>query len=282
MLGRNHRRLCCRLLLLAVIIFCIPLQGTAAPCAPLESHDIVARVVRHELDAAPTQGRWMYTATYTKDSVVNVARRIETDDGVLTWVISHNGVPLSDSEKASQRAALNNLISSPDLLDRNRKATQADALRINTLLQDLPDSVQFDCIERSGDTASVHFSPRAGYAPWNIEQRVIAGMSGTLKLNLNETRLITADGTMQDDLSLLFGLGRIYKGSSVSLKRATTVTGAWETTSVSTHINGQIFFLKTIAQNRDETRSDYCPVKRPLSAQNALPYLEDPQCPPIR
>jgi hypothetical protein len=224
----------------------------------------------------------MYTATYTKDSVRYVARRIETDDGTLTWVISRNGAAFSESENASQRSTLDNLISRPDLLDRNRKAMQDDAVRINTLLGDLPDSVRYDCLARSGDTARVHFEPKPGYSPGNIGERVIGAMSGTLELNLTEKRLISADGAMQGDLSLFLGFGRIYKGSSVRLKRAKTVTGAWETTSISTHIDGQVFFLKTIAQHSDETRTDYCPVPRALKARDALPYLENVNCPPIR
>jgi hypothetical protein len=185
-------------------------------------------------------------------------------------------------ENASQRSSLNKLISSPDLLALNRKAMRDDAARINALLADLPTSVQFGCLTRSGGTASVQFEPKPGYSPSKVEERVIAGMSGTIELNLNEMRLISADGAMRSDLSLFFGIGRIYKGSSVSLKRAKTMTGAWETTSVSTHINGLVFFLKTIAQNRDESRLDYCPVPKGLQARDALPYLDDPECPSVQ
>lgn len=267
---------------MAIVSLCASLQSAAITCAPEDSPDIVAQVVRHELDAAHTQGRWMYTATYTKDSVQYVARRIETDDGILTWVILRNGAALSDGENSSQRSTLNDLISSPDRLDRNRKAMRDDAVRINTLLADLPNSVQFDCLARSGDTASIHFEPKPGYSPWNLEERVIAGMSGALELNLKEMRLISADGTMQNDLSLFLGMGRIYKGSSVLLTRAKTMTGVWETTGIATHIDGQVLFLKTIAQHTDETRAHYCSVPSALKARDALPYLENPNCPPIQ
>jgi hypothetical protein len=220
----------------------------------------------------------MYTATYTRGSIRYAARRIETDDGILTWVISHNGTPLSEGENAVQRSTLDNLISSPHLLDQNRKAMHDDAVRINSLLSDLPDSVQFGCLAQNGKTARVHFEPKPGYSPWNIEERVIAGMSGTLELNLNEARLISADGATQGDLSLFLGLGRIYKGSSVKLVRTKTMTGAWETTFVSTHIDGQVFFLKTIAQHSDETRTDYCSVPTALKARDALAYVERQTC----
>jgi len=176
---------------MGIIALCVYQQSAAGTCAPKDAREIVAKVVRHELDAAPNQGRWMYTATYTRGSIRYAARRIETDDGILTWVISHNGTPLSEGENAVQRSTLDNLISSPDLLDQNRKAMHDDAVRINSLLRDLPDSVQFGCLAQDGETARVHFEPKPGYSPWNIEERVIAGMSGTLELNLNEARLIS-------------------------------------------------------------------------------------------
>ena len=224
----------------------------------------------------------MYTAAYSENKIPVVARKIETDDGILTWVVSRGGIPLTSSENDRQRTSLNNLIADPGFLNRNRKAMRDDAVRINTLLASLPTSVQFDCLARNGSEAKVDFKPKPGYSPWNLEQRVIAGMSGTLVLDLKEMRLISADGAMQNDLSLFLGFGRIYKGSSVSLKRARAGTDAWETIDVSTHIKGQLLFLKTIAQDRDESRSDYCLAPNGLKARDALSYLENRKCQSIQ
>lgn len=221
----------------------------------------------------------MYTATYYKGGVQYLARKIETDDGILTSVISRDGTLLSNSEKASQQSSIRSLVADPDFLGRNRKAMTDDDAKINALLAALPTSIEFECLVQNGETGTVDFHPKAGYSPWGVEERIIAGMSGTLQLDLNEMRLSGASGATQTDLSLLLGFGRIYKGSSVSLRRTRVATGKWETTSVSTHIKGQLLFLKTIAQDDDESRSDYCPVPKGLSARDALPYLDKSNCP---
>jgi hypothetical protein len=272
---RNYRHVS----VLAIAALCTFQSKAQLACGPRDPSVVVAQVVQHELHAAPSQGRWMYTATYTKDGVRYVARKIETDDGILASVISRDGTLLSNSEKASQQSSIRSLVANPDFLQHNRKAMTDDDAKINALLAALPTSIQFDCLVQSGELATVDFHPKDGYSPWGVEERIIAGMSGTLQLDLNEMRLRAASGATQTDLSLLLGLGRIYKGSSVSLRRTRVATGTWETTSVSTHIKGQLFFLKTIGQDDDESRSDYCPVPKGLSAQDALPYLDKPNCP---
>jgi len=251
---------------------------TPANCATGESSALVAKVVRHELDTASTQGRWMYTAAYTENGIQYVSRNVQTDDGIISWIVTRNGVPLSRDSRLKQ---IQGLISNESALARNRKAMISDAASINSLLAALPGSVQFGCAVRTGDVAQVDFQPKPGYSPWNIEQRIIAGMSGSLQLNLKEMRLTSASGAVQSDLFLFMGLGRIYRGSTISLSRAKTSTGAWETSYVSTHISGQILFLKTVAKNRDESRTDYCPVPEGLRAQDVVPYLSSSGCPTI-
>lgn len=257
-----------------VFLFAASDGHTQDSCAKL-----VEDVVKHELDMAPAQGRWMYTAAFRKDGVQHRSRRIETDDGILTWDIERNGSPLTDQEKTAQRAEFERLISSREQLERNRKAMRDDYAKINRMLSYLPVDLQFTCVSQDADTTTIRFEPKPGIAPWDVEERVIAGMSGTLRLNPVEMRLLTADGSLQKDLSMFLGLARIHKGSSVLLKREPTASGAWETTRVSLHISGQVLFLKTIAQDRDEVRSEFCPVRKGLTARDALAYLTGPFCP---
>jgi hypothetical protein len=255
------RKLCHSFLVLAFTALCVSQVRATEICPNEESSAIVASIVRHELATASTQGRWMFTSAYNRDGVSYVARKIQTDDGIFTWILSRNGIPLSATENSTQRSSLSRLVSDPDYLEQNRKAMRDDATKINTLLADLPTSVHFHCLTKTATIADVAFDPKPDYAPWNVEQRVIAAMSGTLRLDMKEMRLLEATGVLQNDLPLFLGFGKIYKGSSVSLKRAETSTAAWETTLVSTHIKGQVFFLKTIAQDRDEVRSNYCLVQ---------------------
>ena len=259
---------------LLIACACCLLSPASCQCVTNGIPELVNSVVRRELDLASSQGRWMYLARYKKHGIRIEARKIQTDDGLLTWILSRDEVPLSPPEIQAQRQRMNELVSDASFLDANRKAMHEDAVRINTLLADLPGSVQFDCLTKSGATVTVHFGPKTGYSPWSIEKRILAGMSGTLQIDLNEMRLLTASGKEQSDISMFLGAGRIYKGSSVSFTRTQVAPGIWETSQASTHIKGQIFFLKSIAQDSDESIVDYAAVPSGLSARAALPYLE--------
>jgi hypothetical protein len=247
-----------------------------AQCDPRETSETVGNIVRHELNLAPQQGRWMYIARYSEDGVRIEARKIQTDDGILTWVLTRNGVPLSPAELGEQKEHLNNLIADSSFLATNRKAMLDDNARINTLLADLPQSVQFECLTKKTGTTTIRFKPLSGASTLNLEKRILSGMGGELQLDLNQMRLLSASGSELDDVALFFGIARVYKGSSVSLTRAQVAPGVWEATQVSTHIKGHVFFLKTIAQDRDESRAEYKPVPSGLSAHDAIRFLEPP------
>ncbi|HZP04603.1 MAG TPA: hypothetical protein VFB43_06860 [Terracidiphilus sp.] len=168
---------------------CLLPKQALSQCATGNVAEIVGKVVQHELNLAPTQGRWMYLASYVEGGVRITARRIQTEDGILTWVLSRDGRLLSQTEIEKQRQHLNDLLSDQSFLDANRKAMRDDAVHINTLFADLPQSVQFDCPIQNGSVSTIHFEPKPGYSPWNVEKRIIAGMSGTIQVDLKQMRM---------------------------------------------------------------------------------------------
>jgi len=216
----------------------------------------------------------MYIARYSENGVRIEARKIQTDDGILTWVLSRDGTPLSQAEVEQQKKHLDDLISDPSFLAANRKAMLDDNTRINTLLADLPQSVQLECPAQGAGVATIHFKPLDNTSSLSLEKRILSGMSGNLQLDLEDMRLVSANGSEQHDVSLFLGIARVSKGSSISLTRAQVAPGVWEASLISTHIRGHILFLKTIAQDREEARTEYKRVPSRLSARDAIRFLE--------
>jgi hypothetical protein len=258
---------------LACLYWLLPIHASPQ-CITGGIDTIVSKVVRNELDHAGSQGRWMYIDESMKQGAKIVARKIQTDDGLLTWVLSRNGVPLSPDEIDAQKETLRGLVSDPSLLDTNRNAMRKDYARINQLLADLPGAVQFTCMVQDGHTADVYFQPKDGVSSFDVLKRLIAGMSGSLHLDLSNMRLLAVKGSAQSDISILLGIGQIHQGSSVNLVRTEVSPGIWETTSVSMHIKGRVFLFKTIAQDTDESLSNFVRVPPGLAASAALPYIE--------
>src|ERR1035438_794151 len=127
MLGFHRRNLSVGLLI--SVMSCLCPHSASSQCVTNGVTEIVNSVVQHELSLAPSQGRWMYLAGYKKDGVQIVARKIQTDDGILTWVLSRNQEPLSPAEIETQLRHLDDLASDSSFLDTNRKAMRDDALR---------------------------------------------------------------------------------------------------------------------------------------------------------
>jgi hypothetical protein len=236
----------------------------------------VQEVVQHELELAPAQGRWMYHARFTQDGIQIDARRIQTNDGLITWVFARNGVPLSASELDAQQNSLERNTSDPSFTEKNRAAMQNDNRQINSLFADLPGGVTFDCLTQSGDVGTVRFKPLQGSCGFSIERCIVAGMSGTIVLDTKNKRLLAASGSEQNDLSMFLGFTRVNKGSSIRIARTEAAPGIWETSTVSVHFKGQLLFLKTITRDTDESRTEYIRVPEDLTAHAAISYLKNP------
>jgi hypothetical protein len=216
----------------------------------------------------------MYLSGFKKDGIAITAREIQTDDGALTWILARNGVPLSSAEIESQKQSFNSLVSNSSSLDANRTAMRKDDARINELLTDLPEAVQFTCMTQEGHIATAYFQPKPGQSSFDVLKRALGGMSGSIQLDLGEMRLLAVNGSEQSDVSILLGIGQIQKGSSVSVARSEVSSGIWETTSVSMHIKGRVFLFKMIAQDTEESLSNFVRVPNGLTARAALPYIE--------
>jgi hypothetical protein len=247
-----------------------------AQCDAGKTIETVGNVVSHELSLAPQQGSWMYVARYSENGVPVEAREIQTNDGILTWVFSRNGAPLPPNEIEERKKKLNDLISNSSRLAANRNAMLDDDALINRVLGDLPQSVQFECPVQNAGVTTIRFKPLASPGTLDMVKRFLSEMGGELQLDLNHMRLLSVSGSEQDDVWLIYGIARVYKGSSVSLTRVQVAPGIWEATQVSTHINGNILFLKTISKDSDESRSRYKSVPSGLSAQDAIRILEVP------
>lgn len=70
--------------------------------------------------------------------------------------------------------------------------------------------------------------------------------------------------------------GSGVRGSSIHIARTEVCPGTWETSAFSVHFKGQLLFLKTIAKDTEESRTEYLRVPSDLTAHTAISYLKNP------
>ena len=100
-------------------------------------------------------------------------------------------------------------------------------------------------------------------------------MSGTLVVERAHHRIRTFKGTLQNDVTIGFGiLARIKQGSTFDVECRQVAPGYWENTETHVHIRGHAMFFKTIGEQEDEVKTEFTLVPPGTTLDQAVELLK--------
>lgn len=235
-------------------------------------------LVQHETEAGRARGHYTYLSEEKSDRTGGHLWRervVETQWGKIRFLQNEDGQALNPQREGDERGRLAAIVSDPEGFKRTEAARVDDEQHAKQMLTLLPKAFLFDPPVAEGNVFRLSFRPNPAYQPQGMEEKVLHGMSGTVLIDRQQTRLRGIDARMPSDVSLGFGmLATIKAGSNFSTQRIPEVAPDWKTLSVHTDINGRALFLKTIARSGDSKRSDYKKIPDTISVQDAVAMAE--------
>jgi hypothetical protein len=99
-------------------------------------------------------------------------------------------------------------------------------------------------------------------------------MEGTLVLDTRQKRLVEINGRLTSEVRFGGGLfGHLDKNGTFVVKQSEVANGHWDLVHMSVRMSGRALFFKTIAVSQQQSLSDYRPLPRDATLQQAADFL---------
>jgi hypothetical protein len=270
-----------RFLSLLCLISCavhVPVCAGAEALSDAQAQALVARALGTELRVARDPSHPMrYLLHRSTPRLTSTKDIIETKDGDVARLLSVNDTPLAPADDQQELARLGTLAANPSLQKRRKDNEEGDAGIVLKLLRMLPNAFLY---QYAGTVNSpfgpVHrftFRPNTRFDPPDIETQALTAMSGELRVDAAQERVIRLEGHLQQDTNYGWGiLGKLNKGGWVVLEQADVGDKQWRIVNVQLEMTLRVLF-KTRIINTTEQMSRFAPVPTGMDYRQAIQML---------
>jgi len=202
---------------------------------------------------------------------------IETKDGDVARLLSVNDAPLAPADDQQELARLATLAANPSLQKHRKDNEEGDAGIVLKLLRMLPNAFQYQYAGTvNGPSGPVHrftFRPNPRFEPPDLETQALTAMSGELRVDAAQERVIRLEGHLLQDTSYGWGiLGKLNKGGWVVLEQEDVGDKQWRIVNVQLEMTLRVLF-KTRIINTTEQMSRFAPVPTGMDYRQAIQML---------
>ncbi len=270
-----------RFLSLLCLISCavhVPVCAGAEALSDAQAQALVARALGTELRVARDPSHPMrYMLHRSTPRLTSTKDIIETKDGDVARLLSVNDTPLAPADEQQELARLGTLAANPSLQKHRKDNEEGDAGIVLKLLRMLPNAFLYQYAGTvNGPFGPVHrftFRPNTRFDPPDIETQALTAMSGELRVDAAQERVIRLEGHLQQDTNYGWGiLGKLNKGGWVVLEQADVGDKQWRIVNVQLEMTLRVLF-KTKIINTTEQMSRYAPVPAGMDYRQAIQML---------
>ncbi len=252
------------------------LKVEAGAQTPLQ---VVRGMIAHEDDDRAHMDQYEFLSRERSDRTgghVWTERVVETSVGRIRFLLAVDGKPLNAEQVAAERGRLAAIVADPKVFVEREREQKGDEAQDRKMLDLLQRAFVFDNVRLEGGVWRMDFHPNPTYSPHGVEERVLAGMSGTVVIDAAQERLMEIDGRLAQDVSIGFGLlATVRAGSCFSSQRADE-GGHWRTVHVVTDIQGKAALFRSVSRSTDVTRSEFKYLQPGISVAEAVALVESP------
>lgn len=205
---------------------------------------------------------------------------VETSDGAVARLLAIRGVPLTPEQNKLEENRLEAVASDPAIESHRRKSEQRDTNRVEEIMRLLPEAYQYryagSASTVSGEAIRLAFFPNPKFSPPDLMSRVLKGIQGELWIEPGGFRVVRMQGRSFRNVDYGWGLlGTLDKGGTVLLEQTKTRDCGWQLAHLVLQLRGKALLLKPVRISVDETASEYHPVPRSWTYQDAAHWLLD-------
>jgi hypothetical protein len=188
-----------------------------------------------------------------------IYRTIETRQGSLRRMLELNGHPLSPAAEQAETNRIDNYVDDASAQAKARRGSAHDDAQATELLTMLPQAFLWTVANENNEFVTLNFQPNPNFDPPDIESRIMGMMAGEVMIARDGDRIRTFKGQLTDNVSIGFGLVKMYKGGTFDIERRPVGSGDWQITETHVHIGGHAFFFKAIGTQEDEVKTEWKP-----------------------
>jgi hypothetical protein len=268
----------------AVTWFGLLAQGTETP--PMQPGELVRRAVQNEVKASQNESvNHMFMSRKESGHGSQTKLYCETKDAMAGLAVAYDDKPLTSDQRLAEQSRLDQLMKSPDELQKKRQREKDDAERVARIVRALPDAFLYEYsgsepstvdLGKAGDElVRLKFRPNPKYDPPSRTEQVLQGMQGFLLIDSHTQRIARIDGTLFKDVGFGWGiLGHLDKGGHFLVEQGDVGDGAWDIRRMSLAFTGKILLLKRIDIKSTEVFSDFRPVPSNLTFAQGVALLK--------
>jgi len=257
-----------------IFITSLALAQTSSTPA-MSPNALVRMVVANELKLSESDpSRWMYELTKLENGQNQTKQVVEMRDGSLDRLIAINGQSLSVQKQSEETDRINKLVHHPQEQEKLNQQQRKDAAQCTALIKMMPEAFIFSYAGQEGDLVRLAFTPDPAFHSSSWQGRVLHAVAGNILIHLGDQRLAAISGRLIEDVKFGGGfLGHLSSGGHFNVQRTSIADGHWEITSLEVNMNGKALLLKSIAIQRNESKTHFKRVSDHLSPQAAAEEL---------
>jgi hypothetical protein len=239
----------------------------------LTASELVGAVVANELMDREQLRKWICLIEKRAGQQTLTEMQVETKEGPLYRLLAIDGTALNPGQRQQDDARIGRLIKDPRPLLKLKQAQDEDELKLQKLLNLMPQAFIYDYDGVEGNLLRIKFRPNPGYSPPTYEARVVHSLAGTILIDSESKRLTKVAGQLMNEVEFGYGLlGRIDSGT-VELGRVEVGLQQWKTAFINIHFSGRVVIFKTMSKDQYERRSDFRLVSDDLTLSDAKDLL---------
>jgi hypothetical protein len=234
------------------------------PLRAQSSQPEALKAIRSAVDSEMRANRtdksiWTYRDADDVPGKDAIYRTIETRQGTLRRMIELNGQALAPAAEQAETDRIDSYVNDSSAQARARKGSAHDDAQAAELLTMLPEAFLWTIVHENSEFVTLGFRPNPAFNPPDIEARIMGMMAGEVMISRDGDRIRTLRGHLTDNVSIGFGLVKMYKGGTFDIERRPVGSGHWQITETHVHIGGHALFFKSIGTQEDEVKTDWQP-----------------------
>jgi hypothetical protein len=244
---------------------------------PSDPNDFARDFFYHEIDAqTKDHSLWSFRETKREDGKLNLYDVCQTHQGQVERLIAVDGRPSNEQELAQEDARIQGVISDPVQVRQRQNKDHEDSEQARKLMRMFPDAFLFRYDGTQGSLVRLRFSPNPNFHPPDHASQVFHHMEGTVLVEPKQKRLAAIHGELTSEVKFFGGLlGYLSKGGTFNVQQEEVGPKIWEVSAMHVQMNGKALFFKTIAEQEDETYTDFKSVPTDTSLEQAAERLKN-------
>ncbi len=255
-------------------------RAFAEQLSDAQAQALVARSLATELKVARDPLHPMrYVLHRSTPRLATTKEIVETKDGNVARLLLVNDKPLAPEDDQKELQRLDTLASNPSMQAHRKNNEEGDAGIVLKLLRMLPDAFIYQYVGwYIGPTGTVQrftFTPNPKFDPPDMETQALTAMSGELRIDEAQERVIRLEGHLQQDTNYGWGiLGKLSKGGWLLLEQADVGGRQWRIVNVQLKMNLRVLF-RTRDIDTSEQMSNYRAVPPNMDYRQAIAMLRE-------